>query len=70
MAETPIMTPKEAILTAIEQLPVSKLPDLLEFIHRLHDAPSEEELCGALMSESSLAKDWLLPEENEAWQDL
>jgi hypothetical protein len=64
------MTPKEAILTAIERLPVSKLPDLLGFIHRLQDVPGEEKLCGALMSESSLAKDWLSPEEDEAWQDL
>jgi hypothetical protein len=29
-----------------------------------------EPWAGALMSESSLQKDWLLPEEDEVWQDL
>jgi hypothetical protein len=29
-----------------------------------------EPWAGVLMSESSLQKDWLLPEEDEVWQDL
>jgi hypothetical protein len=64
------MTQKEAIIQAIDLLPASRLPDLLEFIHRLQQTPAPEQWDGALMSESSLQKDWLLPEEDEAWQNL
>ena len=64
------MTQKEAIIQAIDLLPTSRLPDLLEFIHRLQSTPTPEQWSGALMSESSLQKDWLLPEEDEAWQNL
>jgi hypothetical protein len=64
------MTQKEAILQAIDKLPSSQLPYLLEFINRLQQIPVSEPLVGAWMSESSLEKDWLLPVEDEAWQDL
>jgi hypothetical protein len=64
------MNPKEAIIQAIEQLPASRLPDLLLFIQKLQEETAMEPWAGALMSESSLQKDWLLPEEDEAWQDL
>jgi hypothetical protein len=64
------MNPKEAIIQAIDQLPNSRLPDLLVFIQKLQEKPTTEQWAGALMSESSLRKDWLLPEEDEAWQDL
>jgi hypothetical protein len=64
------MNPKEAIIQAIEQLPASRLPDLLLFIQKLQEKPAMEPWAGALMSESSLQKAWLLPEEDEVWQDL
>jgi hypothetical protein len=64
------MNPKETIIQAIEQLPTSRLPDLLLFIQKLQEETAMEPWAGALMSESSLQKDWLLPEEDEAWQDL
>jgi hypothetical protein len=64
------MNPKEAIIQAIDQLPSSQLPGLLVFIQKLQEKTAMEPWAGALMSESSLQKDWLLPEEDEAWQDL
>jgi hypothetical protein len=54
----------------IDQLPISRLPDLLVFIQKLQEKPITEQWAGALMSESSLQKDWLLPEEDEVWQNL
>jgi hypothetical protein len=64
------MNSKEAIIQAIDRLPTSRLPDLLLFIQELQEETAMEPWAGALMSESSLQKDWLLPEEDEAWQDL
>jgi hypothetical protein len=64
------MNPKEAIIQAIDQLPNSRLPDLLVFIQKLQEKTAMELWAGALMSESSLHKDWLLTEEDEVWQDL
>lgn len=64
------MTQKEAIIQAIDLVPISRLPDLLEFINRLQEIPTPERWAGALMNESSLQKDWLLPEEEAAWKDL
>jgi hypothetical protein len=64
------MNSKEAIIQAIDRLPTSRLPDLLLFIEKLQEETEIELRAGALMSESSLQKDWLLPEEDEAWQHL
>ncbi len=64
------MNPKEAIIQAIDQLPDSRLPEILVFIQNLRDTTIPEQWSGAVMSESSLEKDWLLPEEEEAWQNL
>ncbi len=64
------MNTKEAIMQAIDRLPSSRLPDLLVMIQNLQEQPIAEQWSGALMSESSLGKDWLLPAEDEAWQDL
>jgi hypothetical protein len=64
------MNSKEAIVRAIDRLPTSRLPELLLFIQKLQEEAAIEPWAGALMSESSLEKDWLLPEEDEAWQHL
>ena len=64
------MTQREAIIQAINLVPTSRLPDLLEFINQLQETSIPERWAGALLSESSLQKDWLLPEEDEAWKHL
>lgn len=48
----------------------SLLPKVLEFIKSVQDVPQAEQLKTSLLSEATLAKDWLSPEEDEAWQDL
>jgi len=64
------MNTKEAIAHEIEQVPESLLEQVLEFLLSLKTQYQQEKLEIATMSESSLAKDWLSEEEEEAWQDL
>ena len=48
-----------------------KLPKLRRaIITILNEEPSEDTLNLALLSEAALAKDWLRPEEDEAWLHL
>ena len=46
------------------------LPDYLVAVIRERNLRMSEGLETYLLSESALAKDWLRPEEDEAWQDL
>jgi hypothetical protein len=64
------MNTKEAITHEIEQVPEPLLEQVLEFLLSLKSQYQQEKLEITMMSESSLAKDWLSPEEDEAWQDL
>ncbi|BBC22838.1 DUF2281 domain-containing protein [Pseudanabaena sp. ABRG5-3] len=64
------MNTKEAIAHEIEQVPEALLEQVLEFLLSLKSQYQQEKLEITMMSESSLAKDWLSPEEDEAWQDL
>ena len=64
------MTKKEILIQEIEQVPESYLDEVLDFIHFLKSKIIREKLDTAIASESSLSKDWLLPEEDTAWQSL
>ena len=64
------MNTKEAIAHEIEQVPEPLLDQVLEFLLSLKSQYQQEKLEITMMSESSLAKDWLSPEEDEAWQNL
>lgn len=64
------MNLKEVITREIEETPDSLLGEILDFIRFLKAKKAEEMMETAIMSESSLKKDWLRPEEDEAWQDL
>ena len=64
------MNTKEAIAHEIEQVPEPLLEQVLEFLLSLKSQYQPDKLEITMMSESSLAKDWLRPEEDEAWQDL
>jgi hypothetical protein len=64
------MNTKEAIAHEIEQVPEPLLEQVLEFLLSLKTQYQQEKLEITMMSESSLAKDWLSEEEEEAWQDL
>lgn len=64
------MTKKELLINELEQIPEPFLDEVLDFIHFLKAKITKERLYTAIASESSLKKDWLSPEEDEAWQDL
>ncbi len=64
------MPSKEAIFREIDQMPDVLLGDVLSFLQSLKAQYLQTSLETCLLSESSLAKDWLAPEEDEAWQDL
>jgi len=64
------MSKKEILISEIEQVPESYLDEVLDFVHFLRSKIVRENIDTAIASESSLRKDWLLPEEDEAWQGL
>jgi len=61
---------KELILKEIENIPEDYYKEILDFIRYLEYKRLESKAETAIMSESSLKKDWLRPEEDEAWKDL
>jgi hypothetical protein len=63
------MSKRELIAVQLERLPEQDLDRLLAFLQSLADAYAEA-AAPALASESSLAKDWLAPEEDTAWASL
>ena len=64
------MSKKEEILKEIEQVPETSLGEVLEFVRFLKKRNMTEKLDNSIVSESSLKKDWLTVEEDEAWRDL
>ncbi len=64
------MNNKEVLLHEIEQVPDSFIAEIIDFIRFLKTKVIREKIDTAIASESSLKKDWLKPEEDEAWQDL
>ncbi|MGA2464324.1 MAG: DUF2281 domain-containing protein [Thermodesulfobacteriota bacterium] len=64
------MSKKEAVIKEIEQIPEPFLEEVLDFVHFLKAKIIKERLDTVIGSESSLKKDWLKPEEDEAWQSL
>ena len=64
------MKVKELITKKIENIPEPYLIEILDFIQFLENRSLEQKMKFALSSETSLKKDWLKPEENEAWKDL
>ncbi len=64
------MSKKELLISEIEQVPESVLDEVIDFVHFLKTKIIKEKINIAIASESSLKKDWLKPEEDEAWQSL
>ncbi len=62
--------PKELLLHEIEQAPDDLLQKVLDFIRFLKQRSNSEKFDVTVASESALGKDWLRPEEDEAWQHL
>ncbi len=73
------MNSKQQIIEEIESIPEPLLNEIIDFIQFLKykhlsaqklDMEDINKLETALLSESSLANDWLRKEEDEAWQHL
>jgi hypothetical protein len=64
------MSKKEEILNEIEQVPETSLEEVLEFVRLVKARGMREKLDNSIASESSLKKDWLTEEEDEAWRGL
>ena len=64
------MSKKELLISEIEKFPEHFLDELLVFVFYLKTKVIKESLVTAVASESSLIKDWLMPEEDEVWQSL
>ena len=63
------MSKKELIVHELNDIPEKDLDALLRLIRSIKSR-STEQAAPALLAESSLAKDWLSPEEEAAWADL
>jgi len=64
------MDTKELLIQEIEKSPDFILQEVWDFLQFLNAKYQQEKLEMSLMNESSLQKDWLQPEEDEAWQNL
>ena len=60
----------EIILNEMEEFPEPLLDEVLDFVNYLKSKMVSSRMDTALVSESSLKKDWLRPEEDDAWQNL
>ena len=64
------MTTKEAIVHAVEDLPSEYLDEVAAYLQALKLRSAHQNVPTALASEAVLARDWLRPEKDQAWQDL
>jgi len=65
------MNVKEQLLQEIEKAPSSTLKEVLDFLLFVRSKElQQDQLEISLLSEPSLAEEWLTPEEDEAWQHL
>jgi hypothetical protein len=64
------MGTKGLLLNEIEEVPEPSWAEVLDFVCLLKAKIAREKLATAIGSESSLSKDWLKPEEDQAWRDL
>ena len=59
---------EKIVLEKLKQLPLSYWKEVIDFMEFLTSKVEKNETL--FLSEKSLAKDWLLREEDEAWKDL
>lgn len=64
------MSTKDILLREIEETPDELLEEVLDFVLFLKQRKNLGKFEIGIASESSLEKDWLRPEEDEAWQHL
>jgi hypothetical protein len=64
------MSKTELLIHELQQAPEPMLDEVLDFVRFLKLKQAGDRLDTAIASESALAKDWLAPEEDAAWQGL
>lgn len=64
------MTTKQLIIKEINRIPKPLLQEVWHFILFIEAKSIDKRLETAILSESSLKKDWLREEEDEAWKNL
>jgi hypothetical protein len=64
------MTTKELLLDELEKTPEPLLGEILDFVQFLKVKATRPGFETAQASEPVLGRDWLRPEEDEAWQIL
>lgn len=64
------MTTRDVLLKEIQQVPEPLLQEVLDFIRFVQARRAGDRFETAVVSEPSLSRDWLKPEEDAAWQDL
>lgn len=64
------MIKKEVLINEIEHIPEPFLDEVIDFIRFLKTKVAKEQRDISIASESALKKDWLKPEEDEAWKSL
>lgn len=64
------MTKKDILLKEITDIPEVLLDELIDFIRFLKLKRIKDTYNTIIVSEPSLKKDWLKPEEDEAWKNL
>ena len=64
------MTIKDKLIEELRTLPDALVAELLEHARALRQGNGKGARETALTAEPSLARDWLRPEEDEAWNDL
>jgi hypothetical protein len=64
------MNAKELLIKEVENIPEFILEEVWNFLQFLKLKYNKDKLEASLLSESSLEKDWLKLEEDEAWQNL
>ena len=64
------MNTRELLINEIEHTPEPLLGEILDFVQFLKNKLTRPGFETALASEPALGKDWLRPEEDEAWRGL
>ena len=64
------MSKKDILLKEIDDMPEILFEELIDFIRFLKLKCIKETYNTTIVSEPSLKKDWLKPEEDEAWKNL
>ena len=65
-----IISKKDQIIEELDKFPDKLVDEIFDYVKYLKEKLITENTETAIMSESSLKKDWFRLEEDEAWQNL